>query len=92
MYGAGKCHALCKNTTVNGGVVVQNMAVANSVNLAAEVAFFIFVLMEPECKCALRIFLLHFLDCKGNAEKSSEEVMDILFPPIYINYRLAHVC
>jgi len=63
---------------IDGGVLAQDMAVADSVHLVAGVAILVFVLMEPECKSALGILRLHPLGRKGNAEKSSEEPTDMV--------------
>ena len=62
---------------IDGGVLAQDVAVANSVHLVAGVAVLVFVLVEPERKSALGI-LLHFFSRKGNAEKSSEEATDMM--------------
>jgi hypothetical protein len=59
-------------------VLVQDMAITDPINLVAGVAVHIFVFMEPECKAALGILHLLFFSHKGNAEKSSEEVTDMM--------------
>lgn len=63
---------------IDGGVLAQDMAITDPVNLVAGVAVLVFVLMEPERKTALGILLLHFFGRKGNAEKSSEEATDMM--------------
>ena len=63
---------------IDGGVLAQDVAVTDSVNLVAGVAVLVFVLVEPERKSALGILLLHFFGSKGNAEKSSKEATDIV--------------
>ena len=63
---------------IDGGVLVQDVAVADSVNLVAGIAILVFVFMEPKRKSALNILLLHFFGRKGYAEKRSEEATDIM--------------
>ena len=63
---------------IDGGVLAQDAAVNDSINFVAGFAVLVFVLVEPERKSALEIFLLHFFSSRGNAEKSSEEAMDIM--------------
>lgn len=59
------------------GVLAQDVAITDSVNLSAGVAVLVFVLVEPERKSALGILLLLFFGRKGNA-KSSEEATDMM--------------
>jgi hypothetical protein len=63
---------------IDGGVLAQDMAITDPVNLVAGVAVPVFVFMEPERKSALGILHLHFFGRKGNAEKSSEEATDMM--------------
>jgi len=63
---------------IDGGVLAQDVAVTDSVNLVAGAAILVFVLVEPEGKSALGILLLHSFGSKGNAEKSSKEATDIM--------------
>jgi len=62
---------------IDGGVLAQDVAAADSINLVAGLAVLVFGLMKPERKRALGI-LLHFFGRKGNAKKSSEEATDIV--------------
>ena len=63
---------------IDRGVLAQDVAITDPVNLSTGVAVLVFVLVEPERKTALGILLLHFFGRKGNAEKSSEEVTDMM--------------
>ena len=63
---------------IDVGVLAQDVTVADAINLVAGVAVLVFVFVEPEGKSALGILLLHFFGRKGNAEKSSEEVTDMM--------------
>ena len=63
---------------IDGGVIAQDVAVADSVHVIAVVAVIVSVLMEPERKSALCILLPHFFGRKRNAEKSGEEATDIV--------------
>jgi len=63
---------------IDGGVLAQDVAATDSVNLVAGAAVLAFVLVEPERKSALGILLLHSFGSKGNAEKSSKEATNIV--------------
>ena len=63
---------------LNGGVLTKDVAIADSINFVARVAVLAFVFVEPEGESALGILHLHPFGRKGNAEKSSEEVTDIV--------------
>ena len=54
------------------------MAIADSIPLVAGVAVLVFVLVEPERKSTLGIFLLHSFSRKGNAKKRGEEATDVM--------------
>ena len=62
---------------IDGGVLAQDMEVANSINLIAVVAVLVSVFMEPERKSALGI-LLHFFGRKGNTVKRGKEATDVM--------------
>lgn len=63
---------------LDSGVLTKDVAIADSVNLVAEVAIPVFIFAEPEGESALGILLLHSFGRKGNAEKSSDEATDIV--------------
>jgi hypothetical protein len=63
---------------INGGVLAQDVAAADPVNLVAGVTVLVSVFVEPERKSALGILLFHFFGRNGNAEKSSEEATDMM--------------
>ena len=63
---------------IDGGVLAQDVAITDAVNLAAGIAVLVFVLVKPERKTALGILLLHVFGRKRNAEKSSEEATDMV--------------
>lgn len=63
---------------IDGGVLAQDVAVADSVNLVTGVAILVSIFVEPGCKSALDIILLHLFGCKGDAEKSREEATDMM--------------
>ena len=58
---------------INSCVLVQGMEVTEPVDFVTSIALVIFVLQEPQGKCALGILLLHSFGSKGNGEESSEE-------------------
>lgn len=63
---------------IDGGVLVQDVAVTDPIKLIAGVAILVFFLVEPERKSALEILLLQFFGRKGNTEKRCEEATDIM--------------
>ena len=62
----------------SGCVLAQDVTVRNPVNLVAGVTVLVPVLVELQSKGALGILRFHFFGSKGDAEKGSEEVPDVV--------------
>jgi len=63
---------------LDGGVLMEDMAVADPEHPIAGGAVLMFVLMEPKCESTLDILLMHSLRRQGDPVKSSEEATNVV--------------